>query len=297
MLSIDVDQKQPTPFHRISGETLTTTKIGVRRIICLTLGWEDLPKSVSIFGDTSGERLTEPVPAVLLECDGGWLLLDTGLNPALIRDAALYRRFHGGNHGIEAILPGPGEPLIDALDVAGVKVDEIVAVAVSHLHNDHAGGLRHFAGGVPIHVQQRELDYALSDHPGPEQHGLFRIDYDDPNLRWVMAEGDVEIAPGVTAIESPGHTPGHQSFLVELDSSVGGGGYVFAFDAADLTENIENEVAVGGFINCSPDDTVAQIRRLKSIAIERGYRLVPGHDPVVWPELTNAFTKQFGSFA
>jgi glyoxylase-like metal-dependent hydrolase (beta-lactamase superfamily II) len=31
---------------------------------------------------------------------------------------------------------------------------------------------------------------------------------------------------------------------------------------------------------------VAQIRKLKQIAADRGYRLVPGHDPVVWPALT-----------
>jgi N-acyl homoserine lactone hydrolase len=31
---------------------------------------------------------------------------------------------------------------------------------------------------------------------------------------------------------------------------------------------------------------VAQIRKLKRIAAERGYRLVPGHDPDVWPALT-----------
>jgi len=31
---------------------------------------------------------------------------------------------------------------------------------------------------------------------------------------------------------------------------------------------------------------VAQIRKLKRIAAERGYRLVPGHDPDAWPALT-----------
>ena len=57
-----------------------------------------------------------------------------------------------------------------------------------------------------------------------------------------------EIAPGITAVPTYGHTPGHQSFMVELDESVGGDGFVFAFDAADLTENIEHELAIGGFI-------------------------------------------------
>ena len=73
---------------------------------------------------------------------------------------------------------------------------------------------------------------------------------------------------------------------MDIDESVGGGGYVFAFDAADLTENIEREVAVGGFINCGPEGTVESIRRLKAVAKERGYPVVPGHDPVAWPALS-----------
>ena len=96
-------------------------------------------------------------------------------------------------------------------------------------------------------------------------------------------DGDGEIAPGVSAIFTPGHTPGHQSFVVDLDESVGGGGLVFAFDAADLQENIDQEVAVGSFINCEPARTIESIRHLKSVALRRGYDIVPGHDPVAWP--------------
>jgi glyoxylase-like metal-dependent hydrolase (beta-lactamase superfamily II) len=264
----------------------------VRRIVLLTLGWEDLPRSVSIHGDTSGVRLREPVPAVLLECDGGWVLLDTGFNPALVRDPALARRFHDPTRGIIPILASGDDPLEASLERAGVPVGAIDAVALSHLHNDHAGGLRHFAGRVPVHLQRAELAFGLSD-PAAEEHGIFRIDFDDPSIEWMLADGDVEIAPGVTAISSPGHTPGHQSFLVELDPSVGGGGYVFAFDAADLLENIDDELAVGGFINCTPEDTIEQIRRLKAIARERGYRLVPGHDPIAWPELSVTLASRF----
>jgi N-acyl homoserine lactone hydrolase len=42
---------------------------------------------------------------------------------------------------------------------------------------------------------------------------------------------------------------------VDIDEPVGGGGYVFAFDAADLIDNIEREVTVGGYIDCGPEDT------------------------------------------
>ena len=270
------------------------SRSGIRRIILLTLGWEELPRSFSLHGDTSGERLREPVPAVLLQSDGGWVLLDTGLNAALVRDPALNRRFHGRNHHIEAFLPGPGEPLEEALEQVGVAIEEIVTVAVSHLHNDHAGGLRHFVDlGTPVHLQRRELDYGLSAHPGPEQHGMFRVDYDDPLIDWHLADGEVDIAPGLRALPSPGHTPGHQSFLVDLDPSVGGGGYLFAFDAADLQENIDGEIGVGGFIDTTPEESVESIRRLKAIAAERGYPVIPGHDPHVWPALTDELVQRW----
>jgi N-acyl homoserine lactone hydrolase len=259
---------------------------GVRRIIPLTLGWEDLPRSVSIHGDTSGEMLREPVCAVLLLCDGGWLLLDTGFNTALIRDPYLKRRFHG-DPLVQPVLPGPGEPLDEALAMVGVDLADVHAVAVSHLHLDHAGGLKLFAGRVPVHVQRRELSYGLSGGPGPEENGIFRVDFDDPAIDWRQSDGDAEIAPGVTAVLTAGHTPGHQSFLVDLDPSVGGGGLVFAFDAADLEVNIADELAVGGFVDVEPEVTVEAIRKLKGLAAKRGYRVVPGHDPVAWPALTH----------
>jgi N-acyl homoserine lactone hydrolase len=138
---------------------------------------------------------------------------------------------------------------------------------------------------VPVHVQRTELDYGLSGHPFPERHGMFRIDFDDPEIIWQRLDGDVRLAPGVDAVFTPGHTPGHQSFLVELAA---GGGYAFAFDAADLTENIEQERGPGGFVHCEAQEALDSLLRLKAIAAVRGLALVPGHDPVAWPALVAA---------
>lgn len=256
---------------------------GVRRIVPLTLGLIDLPEYVLVHGAPETEHRV-PVPGVLLECEGGLLLLDTGFNTALIRDAALRARFHGWPQ-MRPVIPGPGEPLPEALDAAGIAVDDIAAVAVSHLHWDHAGGLKHFAGRVPVHIQRAEYDFGTAPGPVPEDSGMFRIDYDDPRIDWRINEGDTQIAPGVTAVLTSGHTPGHQSFVVDLE---GGGGYVFAFDAANVTENCEREVSVGGLVNATPEDSVEQIRRLKRIAAERGYQLIPGHDKIAWPRLIAA---------
>ncbi len=110
------------------------------------------------------------------------MLLDTGLNPALIRNGALRRRFHHGRDGVEPLLPaGEADPLLGALAAVKLALSHIKVVSISHLRNDHAGGLRHVAGRVPIHVQRAELDFGLST--AAERYGIFRIDFDDPALR------------------------------------------------------------------------------------------------------------------
>jgi N-acyl homoserine lactone hydrolase len=257
---------------------------GVRRVVPLTLGWAELPLSYSLHGADPAVRLREPVPGVLLDTEDGWVLLDTGFNPALLRDPLLRSRFHPVGGAIHAYLPaGDGHPLEAAIEEVGLALEDVAVVALSHLHNDHAGGVGLFAQrGVPVHVQAAELAYALHDAEA-DRNGIFRVNVEDARLQWVPATGDTEVATGVSAVLTAGHTPGHQSFVVDL---AGGGGFVFAFDAADLQENLDDERPVGGAVGVPPEATLEPILRLKAIAAEKGYRLVPGHDPHVWPALT-----------
>ncbi len=257
----------------------------VKQVIMLTLGWEELPKAWSVHGCDPKERLIEPVPALLIETIDGWVLLDTGFNKALIQDSALYDRFHSEFYEIKPILPAYElDPLLDALERHGLEIDRLLAVGVSHLHNDHAGGLRHLGRSkTPIYIQSKELEFGLGDITKAQNHGLARVDYDDPRLNYSVISGDVEIAPGIHAISTPGHTPGHQSFMVDYPQSNGSKGFIFAFDAGDLVENFELELAIGGFIDVDAGETIDQIRKLKSLAVKNNMTIVPGHDPDIWP--------------
>jgi len=273
---------------------MTRPRPGVGRIVPLTYGWEHLPKTISVHGADPVVRLREPVPGVLLELDGGWLLLDVGFNDTVVRDTA-WRRAHEPEYVTELPADGPGDNVDAAFARVGIDPSDVVAVAVSHFHYDHAGGLHHFAGRVPVYAQRAELAYVRrAGDDDLTTHAYERRDFADPAIDWRAVEGDVEIAPGVTALLTAGHTPGHQSFLVDVDARRAGPdaapGFVFAFDAADLQENLDQELPVGTTVDVDPAATVESIRRLKAIARERGYRVVPGHDPDVWP----AFTTELG---
>src|SRR5919201_3495470 len=90
---------------------------------------------------------------------------------------------------------------------------EVALVINTHLHFDHCGGNRLFRG-IPIYVQRREREAARE--PGytiPEW-----VEFE--GARYVELEGEAEIAPGVRVLPTPGHTPGHQSVLVDTDEGL-----------------------------------------------------------------------------
>jgi N-acyl homoserine lactone hydrolase len=124
----------------------------------------------------------------------GVLLFDTGIG---FGDADIERTYRP----VVRYLP-------DLLRARGIDPDSVAAVANSHLHFDHCGQNGAFAGR-PIHVQAPEYDAAQG------------IDYTVPawvafaGARYERHAGEVEVYPGVTLVPTPGHTPGHQSLLVD----------------------------------------------------------------------------------
>ena len=127
----------------------------------------------------------------------GPILLDTG--------------FAIGHAKAEATLHPVVRPFDEALREMGVKTDEVRAIANCHLHVDHSGNNFRFPG-TPIFVQRAERDAASTtlDYSLPDKTIAF------PGATLEVLDGEeAEIAPGVRAIPTPGHTDGHQSFVVD----------------------------------------------------------------------------------
>lgn len=250
-----------------------------QRLICLTVAWDQIPESISMEGG-SDRILREPVCAILVHTTIGWVLLDTGTDA---------RRFRGPDPDRELYAPAglpefltEGDPLIDALAAHGLAPADIALAAVSHLHFDHSGGLRHLAeAGVEVCIQRRELDFAMTT--ATRHDAYLREDYESPAIRWRILDGDGVIAPGIDAISTPGHTPGHMSYRVRMGET---GTWIFAMDAIDLQKGIDLDQVVGTYAVASDAPLVRRSHdRLVALAEDEGARLIPGHCPETWPAL------------
>jgi glyoxylase-like metal-dependent hydrolase (beta-lactamase superfamily II) len=109
---------------------------------------------------------------------------------------------------------------------AGIQPSQIDTVLISHFHGDHINGLRTKEGALvypnaEIIVPPRDVAHYLDEarmNAAPEAaRGGFMVARRVfmPNLKDVkQGEWGKEWAPGITAIQSDGHTPGHTSFVV-----------------------------------------------------------------------------------
>jgi N-acyl homoserine lactone hydrolase len=247
----------------------------IRRLYALVFGWEPIPESVSMLGGRDDVYLLEPVTGAAVVYDDGWVLIDTGFNPDLARDPEL-RAAHYTWPNYTAVIP-PGDPLVDQVRLAGLDWDDLAFCVISHLHCDHGGGLRLLVGGPPVVIQKREHEFAM-ERAGLE-HAYFRTDYELEGLDWLLVDGDVDLAPGLTALDTRGHTPGHMSVAVELPERT----IVLACDAADLMANLTGRIPCG--VVAEPGDAAAAasaIERLAQLADRAGTEVWPGHDPAFW---------------
>ena len=253
------------------------TRSRALKIRPLLTGTHRYEKTVSTRGRGHGEFIVAPILAYLIETPSGRILYDVGCDYSKVADPNLNAKY------FDPMRPKFDPPIMHEdqripsyLGKLGLTPAGIDVVFVGHLHFDHVGGICDLPG-CEVHLHADELAAARTGL----DDGIFAGELADAD-QWRLQTSEYTVAPGVQAIASPGHTAGHMSLFIELPK---GRPVILCGDAADLTENLTDEIAPGYCWEDNDELAVASIRRLKALACEEDAQLWPNHDMAFFQSL------------
>lgn len=210
--------------------------------------------------DNKSVKLADP--CFLIVHPKGALLWDTGLPDSLINKPQTADVYHLTK----------STSLQDNLKKINMKLGDIKYVSVSHSHFDHMGNLNQLNKATWI-LQKSELKYSQT-HPNP-----FVIDASKLS-NWktahkIMISGDYDVFGDGTVkiLNTPGHTPGHQSLELKLPQT---GVIILSGDLFHQRSSFES-LRVPVF-NTSRADTMASADRINMLLKNTNGRLVVQHD-------------------
>src|SRR6202790_5917663 len=161
-------------------------------------------------------------------------MLTVPFNPQLINTGSKLILIDCGN-GIAALEPTKGAAgrTLQNLAAAGVDPKSIDVVLMSHLHPDHTNGIRALDGSMAfpnaeLMVPAKEWEFWMSEENAAKAQSNEMMKNYFANVKKIYAgiESKVtkydwgkEVAPGITSIAVPGHTPGHTAFAIASGGS------------------------------------------------------------------------------
>lgn len=149
------------------------------------------------------------INALVVNTGNKLVLIDTGSAGQIVDSAAL---------------------LMKNLAAAGFAPATIDTILISHFHPDHIGGIKSKDGALlfpkaEIKVPAREWDFWMDDGVlrKSDKIRLFGLNarriFRDIARDVTRYSPEKEVAPGITAVAAPGHTPGHSAFAIHSSNA------------------------------------------------------------------------------
>jgi len=223
-------------------------------------------------------RIQLGMRCLLIEHDRGLVLIDNGAGN---KENLKFHEIYGiENSGAE------GRTLLeDGLRSLGHTTDDIALMIDTHLHFDHAGGNTFVDAGGAVHPTFRKARYVVqrgeyewATHTNERTAASYFAHNFEPVVasgQYEFVTGEVEVWPGIRLLPTPGHTPHHQSVLLESDGAK-------VFYPADLTPTSAHLPLpwIMGY-DVEPLRTLETKRHILRRAVEEEWLVVFEHDAEV----------------
>jgi glyoxylase-like metal-dependent hydrolase (beta-lactamase superfamily II) len=269
-----------------------TLRIGALKLHALEAGlqWLDGGAMFGVVPRPLWEKRMPPDPrhriplalrCLLVESPNALVLVDTGVGD---KEPERFRDIYG--------LDNQGDPtrLQDAMRSLGFTPADVDLVVSTHLHFDHAGGNTLLGGDGALRaafprarhlIQKGELELAGS----PNER--VRASYMAKNFAPLVAGGLVDAVDGpalpvegIRLFPTPGHTPFHQSVIVESQGQTA----IFLADLCPTSHHLPLPWIMG--YDLEPLVTLETKRAVWERARREGWILIFQHDPLVpWGRL------------
>ncbi|KAH8650559.1 putative N-acyl homoserine lactonase [Tricladium varicosporioides] len=164
----------------------------------------------------------------------------------------------------------------------GIEPKDLMAVVLSHLHHDHAGGLEDLIG-APTYMLEKHwqafknhikatIEGAMPQH-WPKNFAPKFLQVDGGSVASFEKSYPITSDGKVVAVETPGHVPGHLSMIIWGDN---GNGYMLMGDATYSLAALEKEETDG--INDDPFKAIETLRKIKELARQERIVILPAHE-------------------
>ena len=247
-------------------------------VFALTCG--HLEGELSYLMEGGEGRVRLPIPSYLIEHPKGRVLFDAGMHVDCQHDPA--GRLGARLMSLFDFDYRPCEEVGARLAALGRDPAEIDILINSHLHFDHVGGNAQIPNATML-VQRAEWEAGM-DPDIAARRGFDRRDFDlGHKLKLIEGEYDVFGDGAIVCLPTYGHTPGHQSLKLRLDS----GEIVLAADSCYFCRTLQ-ERRLPRFAH----DKAAMLLSLERLARLQagGARIFFGHDIEFWRSVPQAPT-------
>lgn len=223
-------------------------------------------------------RISMSLRVVLIETKNKKILIDTGIGD-----------YHGEKFDTQFDVKGQKSPLESSLKAAGLKIEDITDIILTHLHFDHAGGLgageqnhERVFPQAQIHVHKKHFEYSLN--PTQRDKGSFQIKFFRPLLEQYKEEGKLNLLEGDSGViiddegeiiefmESFGHTPHmiHPIFA----------GHIYMADLVPMSHHVNIPWVMG--YDMEPGTTTIYKEKFYKTIMKNDLTMIFEHDIDTW---------------